>query len=117
MIALLGCEDRDQRAEGQCRRARDGGNGSMLSSSGYASPYGSASSSFSGSSDQPTGWWALGLTRILVGILWYTQLLWKSPPDWGSATNACTTNMKATGLTGLCNWLHLEATHPISADL
>jgi uncharacterized membrane protein YphA (DoxX/SURF4 family) len=85
--------------------------------SGYSSPYGSSAPSLPGSSERPAGWWALGLMRILVGILWYTQLLWKAPPHWGSATSDCTTDLRVTGLTGLCDWMHRQALHPINADI
>jgi hypothetical protein len=55
--------------------------------------------------------------RILVGLLWYSQLLWKAPPHWGSATSTCTTDLRAAGLNGLCDWMHREALHPISANI
>ena len=36
-----------------------------------------------GAASRPAGWWALGLTRIVTGYMWYTQTLWKQPPNWG----------------------------------
>ena len=95
----------------------------MLSSSGYSSSYGTSSSSFSGSTEQPAGWWALALMRIVVGVFWYTQILWKSPSNWGGQVSTCTTNLKGAGIlkttrfTNLCGWMHQEALHPISANL
>lgn len=86
--------------------------------SGYSSSYGSSASSLPGSGEQPTGWWALGLTRILIGVLWYTQLLWKSPPHWGGATGDCSGDLRvAASGGGLCDWLHREALHPLNAGI
>jgi hypothetical protein len=27
--------------------------------------------------------WPLGIARIVIGLLWFQQLLWKLPPDFG----------------------------------
>ena len=85
----------------------------MLGSSIYPAAYGSTEvSSAVETAERPTGWWALGLMRILIGVLWWTQLLWKKPRDFGSP-GGCPTSLRARGLTGLCDWLHREALHPM----
>jgi thiosulfate dehydrogenase [quinone] large subunit len=28
---------------------------------------------------KPAGWWALGLARIIIGVMWFQQTLWKPP--------------------------------------
>ena len=69
---------------------------------------------------RPPGWWALGLMRILIGVLWWTQLLWKKPPDFGSPGGCpadlidAHTGRPIAGLHGLCDWMHREALHPIT---
>ena len=47
--------------------------------------------------------WPLALVRIAIGILWFTQLLWKLPPDFGCGP-------KRDG--GLCFWMAREVQHP-----
>jgi hypothetical protein len=53
----------------------------------------------------------------MTGLLWYSQLLWKAPPNFGTAKGNCPTSLSATGLSGLCAWMHREAAHPIHADI
>lgn len=58
----------------------------------------------------PPGW-PLGAARIIIGVLWFQQLLWKLPPDFG-----CT----PAGDQGLCDWLNREIQNPaipVYADL
>ncbi len=58
----------------------------------------------------PTGWWALGIGRIIIGYLWFQQTLWKLPSDFGSP-GGCPTSLSAKHLGGLCDWMHREAAH------
>jgi uncharacterized membrane protein YphA (DoxX/SURF4 family) len=51
----------------------------------------------------PPGW-PLGVARILIGYLWFTQLLWKLPPDFG-----CTPARDQ----GLCDWIQREIDSPM----
>ena len=44
----------------------------------------------------------LGITRIVIGILWYQQLLWKMPPDFGRDSNS-----------GLWYWMNVMGTYSI----
>ncbi len=48
--------------------------------------------------------WPLGVARILIGILWFQQLLWKLPPDFG-----CTPARDQ----GLCDWIQREIDSPL----
>ena len=45
--------------------------------------------------------WPMGLSRVLIGLLWLGTLRWKLPPDFAPASGR-----------GLLDWLHLEAQHP-----
>lgn len=45
----------------------------------------------------------LGLVRIAIGYLWYTQTLWKKPPTFG-----CGADRKS----GLCDWVGQEIAYP-----
>lgn len=47
----------------------------------------------------------LGIVPILIGYLWWTQLLWKLPPSFGC-------NASATQKTGLCDWVDREIQNP-----
>ena len=51
----------------------------------------------------PPGW-PLGLVRIAIGLLWFQQLLWKLPPDFGCGPS---------GNQGLCDWMQREIDHPL----
>ena len=52
----------------------------------------------------------LGLIRVLVGGLWFTQLLWKLPwENYGCAAGALT---PAAGTSGLCDWIGKEVASP-----
>jgi hypothetical protein len=45
------------------------------------------------------------ISRLVIGYLWYTQLLWKLPPTFGCPPNfAVTTNIHAR-TSGLCDWV------------
>jgi thiosulfate dehydrogenase (quinone) large subunit len=45
---------------------------------------------------------ALGVTRIIIGLLWFEQLLWKLPPDFGRESPGG----------GLWFWMNQAAEHP-----
>ena len=47
----------------------------------------------------PVGWWALGISRIIIGFLWLQQTQWKLPPNFGAPA-------------GLLAWMTREAQHP-----
>ena len=71
-------------------------------------------------SDRPSGWWALVVARVLVGMLFATQLLWMKPKDFGSpggCPTARVTLRTVSKLTGLCQWLHEQALHPATFDI
>ncbi|HTP06613.1 MAG TPA: hypothetical protein VMP08_00065 [Anaerolineae bacterium] len=63
----------------------------------------------------------LGLVRILIGVLWLTQLFWKLPPTFGCPTPfAFSTRAQTTS--GLCDWIGREAAyagnlHIVNVDL
>ena len=45
---------------------------------------------------------AMGIARIVFGVLWYQQLLWKAPPDFGRESNS-----------GLWYWMNVMAEYSI----
>ena len=45
----------------------------------------------------------LGLVRITIGYLWWTQTLWKTPPKFGC---------KDSEAAGLCDWVAREIQYP-----
>jgi thiosulfate dehydrogenase [quinone] large subunit len=47
--------------------------------------------------------WPLGAARIIIGVLWFQQLLWKLPPDFGCGP---------AGDQGLCDWIGREIQSP-----
>ena len=50
----------------------------------------------------------LGLVRIAIGYLWYTQTLWKKPPGFGCDPGKGV----GDGNGGLCDWVGKEIDHP-----
>lgn len=50
----------------------------------------------------------LGVVRILIGYLWWTQLLWKVPPRFGCQDGF----VIREGNGGLCDWLGREVAYP-----
>jgi thiosulfate dehydrogenase [quinone] large subunit len=46
----------------------------------------------------------LGVARILIGVLWFQQLLWKLPPDFGCGPARDQ---------GLCDWIGREIGQPM----
>jgi hypothetical protein len=57
--------------------------------------------------------WGLVLGRIVIGYLWYTQLLWKLPPTFGCPANFAASTDLAHRTSGLCDWTGLMATYSI----
>ena len=52
----------------------------------------------------------LGIVRIVIGLLWLTQLFWKLPPTFGCPTPfAFSTKTQFTS--GLCDWTGREAAY------
>ena len=52
----------------------------------------------------------LGIVRIVIGILWLSQLFWKLPPTFGCPTPyAFSTKTQFTS--GLCDWTGREAAY------
>jgi hypothetical protein len=54
----------------------------------------------------------LGLTRIVIGYLWWTQLGWKMPPSFGCGPGGAAT-IGQPNATGLCDWIGQEIAHPM----
>jgi len=50
----------------------------------------------------------LGLVRIAIGYLWYTQTLWKLPPSFGCDAGKGV----GDGNGGLCDWVGKEIAYP-----
>ena len=60
------------------------------------------------------------LARLIYGYLWYTQLLWKMPPQFGCPANFAVTTDIHHRTTGLCDWvgvMTLYSKWPIQASL
>ena len=60
------------------------------------------------------------ISRLTIGYLWYTQLLWKLPPQFGCPPDfAVTTNIHAR-TSGLCDWVGIMTLYsklPLQASL
>ncbi len=52
----------------------------------------------------------LGLIRIIVGTLWFTQLLWKLP--WNNFGCPAGPLVPAANASGLCDWIGREIANP-----
>ena len=60
--------------------------------------------------DQRIGNLGLGIGRIVVGLLWFSQVLWKLPPTFGCPANfQFSTRDQVTS--GLCDWIGREAAY------
>ena len=59
------------------------------------------------------------IARLIYGYLWYTQLLWKLPPQFGCPADfAVSTSQGRTS--GLCDWVGVMVIYskwPLQADL
>lgn len=51
--------------------------------------------------------------RLIIGLLWVTQLAWKMPPTFGCPANFAVSTSYAARTTGLCDWTGLMASYSI----
>ncbi len=59
-------------------------------------------------------------SRLIYGYLWYTQLLWKLPPQFGCPADFAVSTGLRERTSGLCDWVGLMVIYsrlPIQADL
>ena len=59
-------------------------------------------------------------SRLIYGYLWYTQLLWKLPPQFGCPADFAVSTSLQERTSGLCDWVGLMVIYsklPIQADL
>ena len=62
----------------------------------------------------------LVISRVVIGILWFTQLLWKLPPSFGCPANFAVSTSITARTTGLCDWVGLMSIYsliPLQASL
>ena len=62
----------------------------------------------------------LVIARVVIGILWFTQLLWKLPPSFGCPANFAVSTSITARTTGLCDWVGLMSIYsliPLQASL
>jgi thiosulfate dehydrogenase (quinone) large subunit len=59
-------------------------------------------------------------SRVIYGYLWYTQLLWKLPPQFGCPADFAVSTSLQERTSGLCDWVGLMVVYsefPLQADL
>jgi hypothetical protein len=59
-------------------------------------------------------------SRLIYGYLWYTQLLWKLPPQFGCPADFAVSTGLRERTSGLCDWVGLMVVYsklPIQANL
>jgi len=54
--------------------------------------------------------YGVGIARIVVGLLWFSQLLWKLPPTFGCPSNFQFSTRDVV-TSGLCDWIGREAAY------
>ncbi len=59
------------------------------------------------------GRYGLVLARLVIGLLWITQLAWKMPPTFGCPADFAVVTGDAARTTGLCGWTGLMASYSI----
>ena len=62
----------------------------------------------------------LVIARVMIGLLWFTQLLWKLPPSFGCPANFAVSTSITARTTGLCDWVGLMSIYsliPLQASL
>ena len=62
----------------------------------------------------------LVISRVGIGVLWFTQLLWKLPPTFGCPANFVVSTSITARTTGLCDWVGLMSIYsliPLQASL
>jgi thiosulfate dehydrogenase [quinone] large subunit len=57
--------------------------------------------------------YGLVLARLVIGLLWITQLTWKMPPTFGCPANFAVSTSYSARTTGLCDWTGLMAVYSI----
>jgi uncharacterized membrane protein YphA (DoxX/SURF4 family) len=60
------------------------------------------------------------ISRLMIGLLWFTQLLWKLPPSFGCPANFAVSTSITARTTGLCDWVGLMSIYsliPLQASL
>lgn len=57
--------------------------------------------------------WGLAIGRIAIGFLWFTQLLWKLPPQFGCPPDFAVSTSLENRTSGLCDWVGLMAEYSI----
>src|SRR5574337_1636060 len=60
------------------------------------------------------------ISRLVIGYLWYTQLLWKLPPTFGCPANFAVSTSFQARTSGLCDWVGLMTFYskiPLQASL
>ena len=55
------------------------------------------------------GKYGLTIARLIIGYLWYTQILWKMPPLFGCPANFAVSTSFDARTSGLCDWTGLMA--------
>ena len=55
------------------------------------------------------GGFGLFLSRLIIGYLWFTQLLWKLPPTFGCPADFAVSTSLTARTSGLCDWTGLMA--------
>jgi hypothetical protein len=53
------------------------------------------------------------ISRVVIGILWFTQLLWKLPPTFGCPANFAVSTSITARTTGLCDWVGLMSIYSL----
>jgi hypothetical protein len=56
--------------------------------------------------------WPLAVARVVIGFLWFQQLLWKMPPDFGCGPRGAA-SIGQPGAMGLCDWVGREIAMPL----
>jgi thiosulfate dehydrogenase (quinone) large subunit len=60
------------------------------------------------------GRFGLVFARLMIGVLWITQLAWKVPPSFGCPANFAVSTSYTARTTGLCDWTGLMGVYSIS---
>jgi len=53
------------------------------------------------------------VSRLGIGFLWFTQLLWKLPPSFGCPANFAVSTSLTARTTGLCDWVGLMSIYSL----
>jgi thiosulfate dehydrogenase (quinone) large subunit len=66
-----------------------------------------------GPPDEQLGQFGLVFARLMIGVLWITQLAWKIPPSFGCPANFAVSASYTSRTTGLCDWTGLMGVYSI----